>query len=147
MALVEVARFFDMVEAQSAASALRASGIFVQVQNELFGQLNFTLQFTMGGIGLWAPEEDAPAARSFIAAHRLEERQVLHWRGDGEVVSGLPWAILGVTLGMGLHPYFGWIAASARLRPSPFRMAVLVSVVGLFAGLWWLTLRPYPGLE
>lgn len=144
MALVEVARFFDLVEAQAAAAALRASGIFVRIQNEDFGQIHFTLQSSMGGLGLWTSEEDAAAARSFISAHRVEDRQALNWRADGEVFSGLPWALLGLILSFGLHPLFGWMAASARLRPSPMRMAVLVSAVVVFAGLWSLLLRPDP---
>jgi hypothetical protein len=144
MALVEVARFFDMVEAQTAAAALRASGIFVQIQNEEFGQIHFTLQSSMGGSGLWTPEEDAVAARAFLSAHRVEDQRVLNWRTDGEVFNGLPWVILGLTLSFGLHPLFGWMAASARLRPSPMRMAVLVGAIVLFAGIWSLLLHRDP---
>ena len=72
MALVEVARFLELTEAQSAAAALRASGIPVFMQNENWGQTEAYLQFAMGGFRLWTPEEEAEAAKAFIAACRAE---------------------------------------------------------------------------
>jgi hypothetical protein len=71
MALVEIARFVDLTEAQVAASALRASNIPVFVQNETLGQTNANLQMAIGGLRLWAPEEEATDARAFIEAHRM----------------------------------------------------------------------------
>jgi hypothetical protein len=70
MALVTIARFLDLTEAQVAASALRASGVPVFVQNEHWGQADFTMQMAMGGFWLWVPEEDALDARAFISANR-----------------------------------------------------------------------------
>jgi len=70
MALVEIARFADLTEAQVAASALRASGIPVLVQNENWSQANASLTLAMGGLRLWVPEEEAPDARAFIEAQR-----------------------------------------------------------------------------
>jgi hypothetical protein len=70
MALVEIARFVDLTEAQVAASALRASGVPVFMQNEHWGQTEFTMQMAMGGFRLWVPEQEAPDARAFISANR-----------------------------------------------------------------------------
>jgi hypothetical protein len=59
MALVLIARFADLTEAQAAAAALRASDIPVMVQNEFHGQAVFFMQQALGGFRLWVPEEDA----------------------------------------------------------------------------------------
>lgn len=68
MALVEIARFLDLTEAQAAASALRASGVPVFMQNENWGQTEAYLQLAMGGFRLWTPEEEAQDARAFLAS-------------------------------------------------------------------------------
>ena len=68
MALVEIARFLDLTEAQAAASALRASGVPVFMQNENWGQTEAYLQLAMGGFRLWTPEEEAADARAFLAS-------------------------------------------------------------------------------
>ncbi|HEY3697133.1 putative signal transducing protein [Phenylobacterium sp.] len=70
MALVEIARFVDLTEAQVAASALRASGIPVFLQNEHWGQTAFTMQLAIGGFRLWVPEEEATDAQAFISSSR-----------------------------------------------------------------------------
>jgi hypothetical protein len=70
MALVEIARMYDLTEAQVAAAALRASGIPAHLQNEHVAQANPLLQTAVGGFGLWAPEEDAADARAFLRARR-----------------------------------------------------------------------------
>ena len=74
MALVEIARFVDLTEAQVAASALRASGMEVMLQNEFHGQANFLVVPALGGFRLWVPEDDAADAKAFIAACRADIR-------------------------------------------------------------------------
>ncbi len=75
MALVEVARFLDMTEAQVVASALRSAGVFVFVQNEVMGQMDVNLLYAIGGVRLWVPEEDFEDARAYIAASRRTPSQ------------------------------------------------------------------------
>jgi hypothetical protein len=70
--LVEVARFLDLTEAQSAAAALRASGMPVFLQNENYGQTEAYLQLALGGFILFAPESEAADARAFIVHSRRE---------------------------------------------------------------------------
>ena len=70
MKLVEAARFMDLAEAQVAASALRASGIFCFVQNDGVCQALFTHQIAFGGCRIWVPVEDADDVRAFISANR-----------------------------------------------------------------------------
>ena len=72
MALVEVARFLDLTEAEVVASVLRSSGMFVFVQNEIIGQMNVNLRYAMGGLRIWVPGADAADARTFIAASRRQ---------------------------------------------------------------------------
>jgi hypothetical protein len=67
MALVEVARFADLTEAQVAASALRASGIFVFLQNQHHGEMNFGVQFALGGFPLHVMEEEAAEVRAMLS--------------------------------------------------------------------------------
>jgi hypothetical protein len=64
MALVEIARFLDLSEAQAAAAALRASDIPAVVQAEAYQPMSF------GGFRLWAPSEEAEDARAFLAESR-----------------------------------------------------------------------------
>jgi hypothetical protein len=99
MALVEVARFLDLTEAQSAAAALRASGIPVFMQNENWGQTEAYLQLAMGGFRLWTPEEEAASAKAFIAACRAEPSDRAPEVRDGPVTMGL--SLLSLLLGPG----------------------------------------------
>ena len=75
MSLVRIARFADLTEAQVVASALRAAGVAVLLQNEQLGQTNFTWQQAIGGFGIWTPEEQAADAAEFIRQHRTEDFQ------------------------------------------------------------------------
>jgi hypothetical protein len=109
MALVEVARFLDLTEAQTAASALRASDIQVFLQNENWGQTEAYLQLAMGGFRIWAPEEDAAAARAFIAACRAEPSEIAPQGGPAQAAAGVGLALL-------LGPAAGFIAAAFRRR-------------------------------
>ena len=70
MALVQIAHFVDLSEAQVAATALRASGIPALVQNENHGQNFYLLQQALGGFRLWVPYEDAADARVFVETAR-----------------------------------------------------------------------------
>jgi len=72
MALVEVARFLDLAEAQVVASALRSGGIFVFEQNVVLGRLDVNLVYAMGGVRIWVPENEAADARQFIAENRRQ---------------------------------------------------------------------------
>jgi len=109
MALAEVARFLDLTEAQTAAAALRASGVQVFLQNENWGQTEAYLQLAMGGFRLWAPEEDAAAARAFVAACRAEPSEIAPQGGAAQAVAGVGLALL-------LGPAAGFIAAAFRRR-------------------------------
>jgi hypothetical protein len=70
MALVEIARFSDISEAQVAASALRASGVFVFLQNENWSQTQAYLTLAMGGVRLFTTTDEAEDAREFVRACR-----------------------------------------------------------------------------
>ena len=102
MALVEVARILDLTEAQAAASALRASGIAVFIQNENWGQTEAYLQIGMGGFRLWTPQEDAEDAKAFLAASRPE---------PAEPPEEIAVVTLGAIVLAGATGLFGWMLA------------------------------------
>jgi hypothetical protein len=72
MALVKIARFLDLTEAQVVASALRSGGVHVLVQNEAIGRIDINLRYAVGGFQIWVPEADAPDSYAFIAAARRQ---------------------------------------------------------------------------
>lgn len=113
MELVEVGRFLDLSEAQTAASALRASGMEVFVQNENWGQTEAYLQLAMGGFRLWTLEADAEAARAFIKACRATPSEIAPQGGPGQALGGLTLALL-------LAPVLGWFALLFHRRGSRF---------------------------
>ena len=115
MALVEVARFLDLTEAQAAAAALRASGMPVFMQNENWGQTEAYLQLAMGGFRLWTPEEEAADARAFLAT-------IPHAAGPPEPDTAGDRAVstLAVAMAIFLGPLTGWLVAPfARRRRLP----------------------------
>ncbi len=112
MALREVARFLDMSEAQTAAAALRASGMDVFLQNENWGQAAPYMQLAMGGFRLWAPEDDAEAARVFIRTCRATPSEIAPIGSPARAV---------VALALSLSPLGlinGWMAALFHRRGS-----------------------------
>lgn len=111
MALSEVARFLDLSEAQTAASALRASGMEVFVQNENWGQTEAYLQLAMGGFRLWTHEADAAAARAFIQDCRGQPSGIAPQGGEGQ-------AVAGVALALTLGPAAAWLVSLFRRRGS-----------------------------
>jgi hypothetical protein len=115
MALVEVARILDLTEAQTAASALRASGIQVFVQNENWGQTEVYLQIGMGGFRLWTPEADAADASAFIAESRRRSEP------DAAKVEEYPVVTLGAVLLATVAGLLGWalVPFLKRRRPLP----------------------------
>ena len=105
MALVEVARFLDLTEAQAAAAALRASDIPVFLQNENWGQTEAYLQLAMGGFRIWAPEEEAAAARDFIADCRARPSDAPPRGGDVPAVGAVGLWLLAPVLGWFVLPF------------------------------------------
>jgi hypothetical protein len=72
MSLVRIARIAEFSESQVIASALRAAGVTVFVQDELLGRTMFIWQQAIGGFGILVPEEQAAEAAAFIRRHRTE---------------------------------------------------------------------------
>lgn len=126
MALVEVARFDDLQEAQIAAGALRGAGLTPLVQNEQWGSVAFFMQRAMGGFRIWTPEEEADDARALIDACRQSDPAALDWTSHPEAISAAPaslfWALMDPQAG-------GW--AWARLRRGFSLSAVIVIMISL----------------
>ncbi len=113
MALVRIAHLADMTEAQVAASALRASGIPVFLQNECHGGNFFHLQTALGGFGLWVPEEEAFDARAFVAERRSQPSEI-------ELQSRAGLTPLAVGLGLVLGAAAGYFVAAFGRRSERF---------------------------
>lgn len=109
MALVEVARYLDVPEAQVAASAIRASGIPVLVQNEGSVQTLGHLLFALGGVRLWVPEADAKDVRAYLAERRVQPSQIAPQK--------LADAAIWIALSFLITFFFGIVAP---LRPRRF---------------------------
>jgi hypothetical protein len=126
MALVEIARFDDLQEAQIAAGALRAVGLTPLLQNEQWGSVAFFMQRAMGGFRIWTPEEEADDARTLIDACRQCDPAVLDWTRHPQALSAAPatlfWALMDPQGG-------GW--AWARLRRGFSLSAVIVLLMSL----------------
>jgi hypothetical protein len=140
MALVEIAHFSDLTEAQAAASALRASDIPVLVQNEHWGQSQFYLQLAMGGFALWVPEQEAADAKAFVLACRQVDPSTLTWQNQPGALTGIPLALLSIFLfWLGGWATWGWAVAAVRQRVTPTRMVVVILLTGLaILGYWFV---------
>lgn len=125
MALVQIARYADLREAQVAASMLRARGMLVVLPEEQITQTNFLLSQAVGGCRLCVAEEDAEEALALIAPHRLGDTAALDWSRHPDALTTAPssifWAIMDPTGG------FAW----GRLR----RKFTLTAFLGLLLGL------------
>jgi hypothetical protein len=109
MALVEIARFLDISEAQAAAASLRASDIPVFLQNEHWGQTEAYLQLAMGGFRLWVPEEEAEDARAYVEQARTIPNEAPD-RG------GLAQTAAAVVVTFLLGPVSAWLVMAFRRR-------------------------------
>src|SRR4051812_30335468 len=103
MALVEIARFLDPVEAQIAAGGLRARGVYVFLQNEQAAQAMWYMSFGLGGVRLWTLEADAEAARALVGADRRKAGELAP---SGSVLLTLA----ALTLSLAVAVAFGWAA-------------------------------------
>lgn len=125
MALVQIARYADLREAQVAASMLRAQGILVVLPEEQITQTNFLLSQALGGCRLCVAEEDAEDALALIAPHRVGDAAALDWSRHPDAVTTAPssifWAIMDPTGG------FAW----GRLR----RKFTVTAFLGLLLGM------------
>jgi len=125
MALVQIARYADLREAQVAASMLRAQGMLVVLPEEQITQTNFLLSQALGGGGLWGAGEDAEDALALIAPNRVGDAAALDWSRHPDAVTTAPssifWAIMDPTGG------FAW----GRLR----RKFTVTAFLGLLLGM------------
>lgn len=126
MALVQVAKYADLREAQVAASMLRARGMHVVLPEEQITQTNFLLSQAVGGCRLCVAEEDAEDALALIAPHRVGAPAALDWRSHPEALTTAPssvfWAVMDPTGG------FAWDKLRKRFTVTAF-LALLLSVL------------------
>ncbi len=134
MALVQIARYADLREAQVAASMLRAAGMLVVLPEEQITQANFLLSQAVGGCRLCVAESDAEAALALIAPHRVGDASALDWRTHPEAVRTAPssifWAIVDPTGG------FAWGSLRKKFTVTAFLallLGFLVIAVFVFA--------------
>lgn len=118
MALVQIARYADLREAQIAAGLLRAEGMLVVLPEEQITQTNFLLSQAVGGCRLCVAEGDAEAALALIAPHRVGRAAALDWRSHPDAVTTAPssvfWAIMDPTGG------FAWASLRKKFTVTAF---------------------------
>ncbi len=126
MALVEIARFDDLQEAQIASATLRSAGFHPMVQNEQLGSAIFYMQRAFGGFRLWVHDDEAAEARSLIESYRTSDPEALDWTRHPQALSAAPaslfWAIFDPQAG-------GW--AWARMRRGFSLSALIVMLTSL----------------
>ncbi|KSB88339.1 hypothetical protein AS593_09340 [Caulobacter vibrioides] len=140
MSLTEIARFADLIEAQVAASRLRAEGVQVLIQNEHWGASDYLMSIAMGGFRLWTPEVDADEARRLIADLRGGERPAdpaPPGRATSTAKAGAALA-LAATFGPTAGLLLGGRGRSGWMRPVAIGVAGLCLAVGL--GAWVVVL-------
>jgi len=136
MSLTEIARFADLVEAQVAASRLRAEGVPVLVQNEHWGASDYLMTIAMGGFRLWTPEVDADEARRLIADLRGGEGPSdpapAPGRASSTAKAGAALA-LAATFGPTVALLLGGKGRGSWMRPAALAVAGLCLAVALAA--------------
>lgn len=134
MALVEVARFDDLSEAQVAVSALRAAGLEPFLQGENQGSTNVLSIRWQGGLRVWVPESDTDLAAEILAPHYETNPEALAWRSHPEALTAAPTALLASLfswdMGLGL--------GGRTLTDTPVRQigrALIYAAIGMIIAL------------
>lgn len=135
MSLTEIARFADLVEAQVAASRLRAEGVPVLIQNEHWGASDYLMTIAMGGFRLWTPDVDADEARRLIADLRGGEISTETPAPGGVTSTAKAGAALALaaTFGPTVALLLGGKGRGGWMRPVAVGVAGLCLAVGLTA--------------
>jgi hypothetical protein len=124
MALVEIARFLDVREAQIARSALQASGLNAVLMDEYRAQNIWMEQLAIGGVRLFVPEADAEGASSFLDQIRNEYEIPTSSKRPIQAQASAFVKMLGFLAASFL---FGWPLVAFKRANLGFRT---------FAGLW-----------
>jgi hypothetical protein len=137
MALVVVAKFCSLQEAQVAASALRAGGLHAVVCEEFFGGMVWTEQVALQGFRLMVLAEEREDAVGFFRSLPQYRPRRLTRKPAAAVADGL-WRVLTVIVWFFLPP-FGWMMVGAlrrgrKGRLSEMAMGGLISLGGSVAG-------------
>lgn len=130
MALVEVARFDDLSEAQVAASALRAAGMDPFLQGENQGSTNVLSIRWQGGLRLWVLDADKDLAREILAPHFETNPEALAWRSHPQALRTAPVAVLAMLFSwdMGLGLGGPDLPGDARRRIRRFMVYAMIAV-------------------
>jgi hypothetical protein len=129
MALKEIARFYDLGEAQAAAGLLRSGGLPVFVDRELAGTALAMAGYAAGSYSLWVAASAAEDAKALIAELRAQppEHPISQTTPANLSVTAL-------TALFALSPFgliAGWLVSGAARRPKVWRWAT----VAVFAAL------------
>lgn len=121
MALAEVARFWDLTEAQIARSALEAAGIDIVIFDDNWASVVWTEQAALRGIRLMAQDTDVAEAKALLQAIRPAPppaEAAEHRDGLGRA-GGAAWTLA-------LAAVFGWPLAGLRRTTLFHRVAAIL---------------------
>lgn len=122
MALVELARFHTLSEAEVAASVLRSAGIEAMIADAHYGSVFWAQQSALGGYRLSVLDEDLADARALLDVPSPEPE------AEDEPDPALPAGRRVAAGALALWPEAGWLVA--RRGRSVAAPAALVAVCG-----------------
>jgi len=128
MALKEVARFYDLGEAQAAAGLLRSGGFPVFVDRELAGSALAMTGYAAGSYTVWVPASEADVAKNLIDEVRASEPPE---RTAARPPTGLPATALTAALLILVGPSIAFMVPATLRRPALWRWiggAVLTAI-------------------
>ena len=137
MALVVVAKFCSLQEAEVAASALRSGGLYAVVFDAFFGGVVWNEQVALQGFRLMVLADDREDAVGFFRGLPDYRPRRVKLKPAAAAADGL-WRVLTVIVWFFLPP-FGWMMVGALRRGRKGRLAEmamggLISLGGSAAG-------------
>jgi hypothetical protein len=137
MALVEIARFYDLAEAQIAVSALRAAGLNPFLQGAEQGAMNNLSIRWQGGLRLWVLDAERELAEEIIQPHNDSNPDALAWGRHPQALRAAPLAVASTFLGGALALGLGRGRASDKAVLKLGRAVIYAALIGIAVLVVW----------
>lgn len=131
-------RFEDETEGHVVAGFLRADGFDVIYQMNWLASVDLTYRHATGGSVLWVRADQFESAWSELRTRNPVDPAAARWWEHPQTLWAIPLALVSL-----IEPYLGFAIAKERHHPSPWRIAVIVAILGppVLFGLYALLLH------